>query len=188
MYWFLSKEEQLNIHDSYMENSIQFLPTIIWVAYLSQICPASHYTGSKSVFDSSGFIRYYWRKNDNEEYFKIKTVEEEVRNVLTDGKVLLQFVIAAIIEVLRRNSDRYNDLLAHNMSSSTAVPTQETLPLHNEDYKIMILEESNKLYNELIKELVNKIMSDLNPPKTSLSSWSSNLERLPYSPATYGRK
>ena len=95
-------------------------------------------------------------------YLKIKTVEEEVRNVLTDGKVLLQFVIAAIIEVLRRNSDRYNDVLAHNMSSSTAVPTQETLPLHNEDYKTMILEESNKLYNELVKELVNRIMSGLN--------------------------
>ena len=47
----------------------------------------------------------------------------------------------------------------------------------------MILEESDKLYNEVIKELVNRIMSGLNPSKTSLSS--SNLQRLPYSPDTF---
>jgi transposase len=37
-------------------------------------------------------------KNNNEEYLKIKkTIEEEVRTGLTDGKVLLQFALASII-------------------------------------------------------------------------------------------
>ncbi len=102
------------------------------------------------------------RKNNNEEYLKIKTVEEEVRNALADSKVLLQFALASIIETLRRNHGKYNNnLLTHNISSSTTIPTQERLPLHNEDYKTMILEESDKLYNELIKELVNRIMSSV---------------------------
>jgi hypothetical protein len=111
-------------------------------------------------------------KSNNEECRKIKQrAEEEVRSVLTDGKVLLQFALTSVIEAFRRNPDKYNNLLAHNISSSTAVPAQEPLPLHNEeDYKTMILEESDKLYNELIKEMVNRIMSGLNPPKTSLSS------------------
>jgi len=44
-------------------------------------------------------------KNNKEKYLKIKkTVEEEVRTVLTDGKVLLQFALASIIEALRRKS------------------------------------------------------------------------------------
>jgi hypothetical protein len=37
-------------------------------------------------------------------------VKEEVYSVLTDGKVLLQFALAAMIEGLRRNPDNYNDL------------------------------------------------------------------------------
>jgi chromosome segregation ATPase len=80
-------------------------------------------------------------KSNNEEYLKIKQkVEEEVRSVLTDGKVLLQFVLASVIEAIRRNPDKYNNnLLAHN-TSLTGVPTQEPLLLHNEDYKTMILE------------------------------------------------
>jgi hypothetical protein len=112
-------------------------------------------------------------KSNNEEYLKIKQrVEEEVRSVLTDGKVLLQFALTSVIEAFRRNPGKYNNFLANNTSSSSSTtPTQEPLPLHNEeDYKTMILEESDKLYNELIKEMVNRIMSGLNPPKTSLSS------------------
>jgi hypothetical protein len=37
-------------------------------------------------------------------------VEEEVRSVLTDGKVLLEFALASIIEALRRNPGKYNNL------------------------------------------------------------------------------
>jgi S-adenosylmethionine synthetase len=101
-------------------------------------------------------------KSNNEEYLKIKQrVEEEVRSVLMDGKVLLQFALASIIEAIRRNPDKYNNLPAHNISSSsTKIPTQEPLPLHNEDYKTMILEESHKLYNTLLKELVSTIMDN----------------------------
>jgi hypothetical protein len=59
----------------------------------------------------------------NEEYLKIKqAVEEKVSSVLTDGKVLLQFILAAVIEAIRRNPNKYNNLLIYNSSSpSTAI-------------------------------------------------------------------
>ena len=58
-----------------------------------------------------------WRKSNDEEYIKIKQrVEEEVRSVLTHGKVQLQFALASIIETLRRNPGKYNNLLGYNIS------------------------------------------------------------------------
>jgi hypothetical protein len=99
-------------------------------------------------------------KSNNEDYLKIKQrVEDKVSSVLSDSKVFLQFAIASVIELLRRNPDKYNNLLVSNISLSTT-PTQEPPPLHKEDYKTMILEESDKLYNELIKELVSTIMDN----------------------------
>ena len=115
-------------------------------------------------------------------------MQEEVRSVLTDGKVLLQFALASIIEVIRRNPDKYNDLLSCKMSSSTAMPAQQSPSWHIEDYRDMILDQANRLYNELIKELVNRIMSAVNPLKTSLSSSSPNLQRLSESPDTFRKE
>ena len=37
---------------------------------------------------------------------------QEVRSVLMDGKVPLQFALASIIEAIRRNPSKYNNLLA----------------------------------------------------------------------------
>jgi hypothetical protein len=95
-----------------------------------------------------------------------------------DGKVPLQFALASIIEAIRRNPNKYNNrLLAHNISSSTTkIPTQESLPLHNEDYKTMILEESDKLYNTLLKELVSTIMDNT----TADFKKSSSQSKLPW--------
>jgi hypothetical protein len=57
-------------------------------------------------------------KRNDEEYLKIKkTIEKEVSNVLTDGKVLLHFALASVIEALRRNPDKHNNLLISNTLS-----------------------------------------------------------------------
>jgi hypothetical protein len=65
-------------------------------------------------------------------------VEEEVSKFLADGKVLLQFALASIIEAIRRNPDKYNNLLAQD-TSSTAIPAQQSTSWHIERYKDMIL-------------------------------------------------
>ena len=49
-------------------------------------------------------------KSNNEEYLdKINdTAYEEVKSVLTDSKLLLQFTLASVIELLRSNPELYN--------------------------------------------------------------------------------
>jgi hypothetical protein len=56
-------------------------------------------------------------KSNNEEYKINQIVEEKVSNVLKDGKVLLQFALASIIEAIRRNRGKYNNLLVRNSFS-----------------------------------------------------------------------
>jgi hypothetical protein len=87
-------------------------------------------------------------------------VKEEVRSVLTDGKVLLQFALAIIIEVLGRNPDKYNNLLVNNISSSSIV-RQDSLLSHIEEYKNIILEEANRLYDSLLHHFTNSIMDNV---------------------------
>jgi hypothetical protein len=58
-------------------------------------------------------------KSNNEEYLKIKQAAyEEVKSVLTDGKLLLKFAILSVIESLRMNTELYNFI-----SYSTSVET-----------------------------------------------------------------
>jgi len=62
-------------------------------------------------------------KSNNEEYLKIeKTVEQKVKSVLTDNKQILQFALASVFEAIRRNPDKYNNLLVNNTSTSTSTP------------------------------------------------------------------
>ena len=74
---------------------------------------------------------------------KFKHTSKEVMSVLTDGKVLLQFSLASIIEAIKRNLSKYNNLLVGNTSSS--IPAQDLLLPHIEDYNDMILDESKRL-------------------------------------------
>jgi hypothetical protein len=121
-------------------------------------------------------------KNNNEEYLKIKKgVEEEVRIVLTDSKVLLQFALASIIEAIRRNYDKYNNSLVYNISSS--IPAQQSPLLDIEGYKDMILEEANRLYDKLLKHFINSIMD--NAAAFKRVSLQSNLSSQPNKSNTY---
>jgi hypothetical protein len=113
-------------------------------------------------------------KDNNEEYLKIKkTVEDKVGSVLTDGKVVLQFALAVIIEALRRNLDKYNDLLIDN--TSTSMPTQQSPSSYVGSYKDMILEEANRLHDRLFKYFINSIINNAAFNMMSLSSLLCNL-------------
>jgi transposase len=85
-------------------------------------------------------------KSNNEEYLhKIKdTAEENMKSVLTSHKLLLRFTTASVIESLRRNPELCNFVL--NDSS-------------NNNDTTVILEESEKLYNELITKLTNIVIA-----------------------------
>ena len=109
-------------------------------------------------------------KSNNEEYIKIKQAAEEgVKSVLTNGKILLKFATASVIESLRRNPELYN-LVLNNISDNTANTSngsnyvslmsgqQQLQQSFNDTYTALILEESEKLYNQLITEFTNRVM------------------------------
>ena len=100
---------------------------------------------------------------------KIKSERE--KSVLTSSKITLQFVTASIIESLRRNPELcnfvLNDISNNNNTTSygsnylsLTLPGQQQQPFGyiNEDlYAALILEEAEKLYNQLTTKLTNDI-------------------------------
>jgi hypothetical protein len=66
------------------------------------------------------------------------TVQEEVSSILREGKVFIQFPLASVIGSQKRNPDKYNNLLAYYMPSSST--TQQSLLFHIDGYNDMILD------------------------------------------------
>jgi hypothetical protein len=119
-------------------------------------------------------------KSNNEEYLKIKsTVEEMLKNVLTDGKVLLHKALFSIIETLRNENNtaknhhlisflakeaitvsHYRDYKYASSISTSSSPGEHKLAQYIEDYKDTILEEAIKLYNRMIKDLTDTVIDN----------------------------
>jgi hypothetical protein len=112
-------------------------------------------------------------KSNNEEYLnKIKqAAEEKVKDFLTNTKLLLKFATFSVIESLRSNPQLYNFI-----SYSTSVETAATIygsnylslmssqqqhqqQPFNDSYTALILEEAEKFYNKLTRELTNGVIA-----------------------------
>ena len=64
-------------------------------------------------------------QNNNEEYVKIKnTVEEKVHNVLSDRKMVLKLALLSLTESIRKEPDKYSQLIYHNTPSTTNYNSQ----------------------------------------------------------------
>ena len=101
-----------------------------------------------------------------------RLLKKRFSKLLTDGKALLQFALTSVIEALRTNPGKYNNLLVCNISSlSTSAPTQDSLLSHIEAYKDLILDEAKRLYYGLVKHFTNNIMDNT----VSVSSFNSSL-------------
>jgi hypothetical protein len=110
-------------------------------------------------------------KSSNEEYLKIKqAADEQVKSVLTDSKLILNFATFSVIELLRRNPELYNFVI-HDNSYNTTISYGSNYPSlmlsgrqqqqqsFNDSYTALIIEEAEKLYNELITEVTNGVIS-----------------------------
>jgi hypothetical protein len=111
-------------------------------------------------------------KNNNEDYLKIKqAAEEKVKDVLTNGKLILKFATFSVIESLRSNPELYNFVI-HDNSNNTPISYGSNYPSSmllgrqeqqqqsfNDSYTALILEEAEKLYNKLTTELTNRVMA-----------------------------
>jgi len=111
-------------------------------------------------------------QNNNEEYAKIrKTAEERVHSVLSDRKMLLKLALLSLIESMRKDQDKYSHLIHNNNTSSTPPRTEATdydtasygqqqQQYPSQAYTDMLLEEAQKVYNNLAKEIGDEIISD----------------------------
>jgi hypothetical protein len=111
-------------------------------------------------------------KSNNQEYLKIKQVsEEKVKDVLTNGKLLLKFATLSVIESLRTDSELYN-FISYSTSVETTATTygsnylslmssgrKQQQQSFNNIYTALILEETEKLYNKLMTELTNRVIA-----------------------------
>jgi hypothetical protein len=119
-------------------------------------------------------------QDNNEEYLKvIKTVGEEVLGGLPNVKMFLRCALLSITESIRNNPERYRSIF-YNMSpsimdysgssssqdytsSSMYGPDQQqksSLDYNTEANAAMIVDETEKLYNKLVRDCLNKIITD----------------------------
>jgi hypothetical protein len=126
-------------------------------------------------------------KSNNEEYLnKIRQEgKENVKSLLTNGKLLLQFATASVIESLRSNPELYNFVIHDNSNNTTINYRSNYLSLmssgqqqqsFNDTYTALILEESEKIYNKLTTEFTNRVISAVRA--TSLPSLTNNNEQI----------
>jgi hypothetical protein len=112
-------------------------------------------------------------KNDNEDDLKIKqAAEEKVKDILTNGKLILKFATFSVIESLRSKPELYN-VISYSTSVETAATTygsnylslmssgrqQHQQQSFNDSYTALMLEEAEKLYNKLTTELTNRVIA-----------------------------
>ncbi len=129
-------------------------------------------------------------ENNNLEYVKGKTAEEKVRAKLSEGKDLLKLGLFSLTETIRDQPDKYNALF--NYDALTIDYKNQQYPAYGygfykdgqqqyqsmnygrEDYMTLLVEEAAKLYDKLVKEMVDEIISDYAASTSSTS--------LPYLP------
>jgi hypothetical protein len=114
-------------------------------------------------------------QDNDEEYLKIKkTVEDEVSRVLLDGKGLLRLASYSLMELMRKDSEKYSALIhyANNIASYddqyyTGHFGDEKYPYQFNSYDSFfkalgttILEDADKLYEQLLKEQLNAIITN----------------------------
>ena len=108
-------------------------------------------------------------ENNNEEYTKIKqTVKQEVEYILTDRRQVLKLALLSLTDTMKNDPDKYSRLIYHNSPSTANYNSQgydtasygQQQQYPSQDKIDMLLDEADKLYNKLAKEVVNGIISD----------------------------
>lgn len=121
-------------------------------------------------------------ENNNSEYLKIeKTVEEKLRDQLSNKRGLLKLAALCITESMRVNPDKYRYLIPQDKSPAIDYstpcfnpfwmseqsylepqqqPQYQSKAYFMEDYVSMLLEDSEKLLEKLVKELGQQIIND----------------------------
>ena len=141
----------------------------------------------------------YNYKNNNEGYTKlIDDIENKVHDFLSDKKKFLNAAIISIIESMRNNPEKYSALVYHNNYNQNSSTRSED---HNsnlsnasrqavvlppppyddsiiEYYKAIMLGEAEKLYNDIVDQVLCEVVNE-NVAKQSAETTPSSLPALP---------
>ena len=133
----------------------------------------------------------YSYKNHNEEYIEVvKSIENKVNDFLSDKRKFLNTAIISLIESMRNNPEKYSALVYHdndNQSSSSSARSRQAVvlpppPYDNymiEYYKDIMLEEAEKLYNDIVDQVLCEVVNE-NVAKQSSETMLSSLPALPF--------
>jgi hypothetical protein len=109
-------------------------------------------------------------ENNSEEYAKIKkTVEEKVHSILSDRRTVLKLALLSLTDSIKNDPDKYSLLIYHNTPSTinfnsqyydAASYRQQQQQYPSQAYTDMLLEEAEKLFNKLVKKLVDETITD----------------------------
>jgi hypothetical protein len=103
-------------------------------------------------------------------FLRWKSIVTNVKSVLTNGKLLLRFATASVIESLSGNPEICNFVLNDISNEITSGSNYLSLMLSGRQqrqqqsfsddiYSALILEEAEKIYNKLTTELTNKVIA-----------------------------
>jgi hypothetical protein len=119
-------------------------------------------------------------ENNNEEYLKInQTVKDKVSSILSDGKVLLRLALYSLMESIRNEPVKYSSLICYHNDNNNNISLpgithypasdmyggQQQQYVSSQDYYVehysaMLLNEAEKLYSKLVKEITDGITYD----------------------------
>jgi adenylate kinase family enzyme len=94
----------------------------------------------------------------NGQYEKVRqTVEKEVNNSLTKSRDLLELAVVCVLESIRQNPDKYNFLIISSQYYSGQYAGSRPFI---DGYRNLILDESQKLFELMARNLANKIVNE----------------------------
>jgi hypothetical protein len=118
-------------------------------------------------------------ENNNEEYLKInQTAKDKASSVLSDGKGLLRLALYSVMESIRNEPIKYSPLIYYHNNNNISLPGITHYPASymyggqqrqqyissqdyfTEHYTAMLVQEAEKLYNKLVKEITMRITYD----------------------------
>ena len=93
---------------------------------------------------------------NSKEYKRIRqAVKEEVTNSLSKRKDLLQLATSSVIESITRDPDKYNFLVSSRLYNGGQYRTSQ---LYIDAYRVLILNEAQKLFELMERELSDKFI------------------------------
>ena len=136
-------------------------------------------------------------KDNNEEYLKIKnTAKQHVTRILFDSKRLLYLSLFSLMESMRIDPQKYTNSIYYNKSTPARNIDWQCAGYNHihgqrpyvsfdsfyEEYKTTLLKDAEKLYNKLVKEWTEQIITEYSMKHSSSQLFISEKRRQEFLP------